>query len=104
MADAHRVIFLEKRVAAAEAAADGAREELLRACERAEAAAAAVAQCDQLERELKVLKPVRNNDDSNIKLVSHFLYFVKATLHNFFIFGSSPCPVLPQVLRSRDQM
>ncbi|EIE21880.1 hypothetical protein COCSUDRAFT_47970 [Coccomyxa subellipsoidea C-169] len=53
VADAHRVIFLEKRVAAAEAAADGAREELLRACERAEAAAAAVAQCDQLERELK---------------------------------------------------
>lgn len=52
--DAHRLIFLEKRVAAAEAAADGAREELLRACERAEAATAAVARCSTLEQELKV--------------------------------------------------
>ncbi|BDA46997.1 probable TATA element modulatory factor [Coccomyxa sp. Obi] len=52
-AEAHRVIFLEKRVAAAEAAADSAREELLRACERAESANAAVSRCRELERELK---------------------------------------------------
>lgn len=53
-ADAHRVIFLDKRVAAAEAAADSAREELLRACERAESANAAVERCRGLQRELKV--------------------------------------------------
>ena len=53
-ADAHRAIFLEKRVAAAEAAADRAREELLRACERAESANAAVERCRELRRELEV--------------------------------------------------
>lgn len=53
-ADAYRVIFLEKRVAAAEAAADRAREELLRACERAESANAAIGRCRELQRELKV--------------------------------------------------
>jgi phage protein D len=52
-----RLIFLEKRVAAAEAAADAAREELLRACERAEAAAAAAARCGGFEQQLQARPP-----------------------------------------------
>lgn len=47
------MIFLEKRTAAAEAAAEAAREELLRACKQLEHAAAAAGRCNHLERELK---------------------------------------------------
>jgi hypothetical protein len=48
------VAFLEKRVSAAEAAAERAREELLAACDREQAAAEEVARVRALDAQLQV--------------------------------------------------
>lgn len=55
--EASQLQHLQRRLSAAEADAEGARMELLRACERAEAAAADVARCRALEQRLQV-KPL----------------------------------------------
>ena len=52
--EASQLEFLQRRLSAAEANAEGARTELLRACQEAEAAAADVARCRTLEQRLQV--------------------------------------------------
>ena len=53
--EATQLQHMQRRLAAAEADAEGARMELLRACQRAEAAAADVARCRALDTRLQVL-------------------------------------------------
>ena len=53
--------YLQRRLSAAEANAEGARTELLRACQEAEAAAADVARCRTLEQRLQVSLAVTSN-------------------------------------------
>ena len=52
--EASQLQYLQRRLSAAEADAEGARVELLRACQQAEAAAADVARCRALEQRLQV--------------------------------------------------
>ena len=52
--EASRIAFLEKRVQAAEAAAERAREELLRACDRERGLTDDVARVRALEAQLQV--------------------------------------------------
>ena len=52
--EASQLQYLQRRITAAEADAEGARMELLRACQQAEAAAADVARCKTLEQRLQV--------------------------------------------------
>jgi len=56
-AESAQLQHLQRRLSAAEADAEGARMELLRACQQAEAAAADVARCGSLEQSLQVSKP-----------------------------------------------
>ena len=53
--EATQLQHMQRRIAAAEADAEGARAELLRACQQAEAAAADVARCNALDVRLQVL-------------------------------------------------
>ena len=53
--EATQLQHMQRRLAAAEADAEGARAEALRACQRAEAAAADVARCKALGTRLQVL-------------------------------------------------
>ena len=56
-AESAQLQHLQRRLSAAEADAEGARMELLRACQQAEAAAADVARCGSLEQSLQVSEP-----------------------------------------------
>ena len=53
--EATQLQHMQRRLAAAEADTEGARAEALRACQRAEAAAADVARCNALDTRLQVL-------------------------------------------------
>ena len=52
--EALQLQYLQRRITAAEADAEGARMELLRACQQAEAAAADIARCKAMEQRLQV--------------------------------------------------
>ena len=73
-AESAQLHHLQRRLAAAEADAEGARMELLRACQQAEAAAADVARCRSLEQSLQVSMPALRFRTSTQSFRSATLY------------------------------
>ena len=67
--EASQLQYLQRRITAAEADAEGARMELLRACQQAERSAADVARCKGLEQRLQVRLRLRTSKSVSEKPV-----------------------------------